>query len=112
VVFASPLGIDHLVNLGVGRSGPQSVHADDGAQAANLRDRSARARRGAADRLGLAYRAYGNTTLTTDGECERILRLTDAEVLDEARAEGVDVEAEAAWMRAKFEQTLKRLGRA
>lgn len=62
-------------------------------------------------RRGLAFRAYGFTTLTPDGECERILRLPDAELLAEARAEGVDVDAEAARMRAMFEEIAKRHGK-
>lgn len=59
-------------------------------------------------RRGLALRAFGNTTLTPEGECERILRLTDGQVLAEALAEGVDVEAEAARFRAMFEEAVKR----
>lgn len=62
-------------------------------------------------RRGLAFRAYGHTTLTADGECERILRLTDDQVLAEAMAEGVDVEADAARFRSIFEQEVARRGK-
>jgi hypothetical protein len=43
-----------------------------------------------------------------DAECERILRMSDAEIAAEAAAEGVDVEAEAARLRAMFEREVAR----
>ncbi|WP_424140905.1 hypothetical protein [Roseomonas chloroacetimidivorans] len=63
-------------------------------------------------RRGLAFRAYGHTTLTEAGEVERILHLTDAEVIAEARRDGIDVEAEAARLRAMFNRIARDVRRA
>ncbi len=55
------------------------------------------------------YRDHARELLIQQ-EVERVLGLTDEEVLAEARAEGVDVDAEAARMKDMFEGIAKRHG--
>jgi hypothetical protein len=55
------------------------------------------------------YRDHARELLIQQ-EVARVLGLSDAEVLAEARSEGVDVEAEAARMKAMFEEIAKRHG--
>jgi hypothetical protein len=71
-----------------------------------------KASRDALIRRGLAHRAWGRTTLTVEGEVERIMRLTDDQVLAEALAEGVDVQTEAARFRAMFKEAVSRAKRS
>lgn len=46
-----------------------------------------------------------------DRECERILSLTDEQVMAEALAEGVNIEAEAQWFRAVAEKAKQEVAR-